>query len=182
MTPARPLRPLLIALALASLAAFGASAQDGPALFGGLAANEGQPIQIEAESLEVFEEGPTRISSFEGNVVARQGDTLIKAARITVFAPLAGGEGILADSSFDRIEAEGSVSFTSPDQTATGDRGIVDMRSRTITLTGNVVVTDGSTVLTGARLTIDMDTGRAQVDRSAEGRIRALITPGARPQ
>lgn len=182
MNRAWPLRPLFTAVLLTLVAGSGALAQDRPSLFGGLDGGGDQPIQIEAETLEVFEQGDSRVSNFEGNVVARQGDTLIKAARLTIYAPLETGEGVLADSSFEKIEASGEVSITSPTQTATSDTGVVDMRSRTVVLSGNVVLTDGGTVLTGDRLTVDLDTGRAQVDRSSQGRIRALITPGSRPQ
>lgn len=182
----RPARRLP-ALAAAALLLIGpAEAQQGAALFGGAAAQSNEPIQVEAESLDVGEEGKSRVSRFEGNVVARQGDTLIKADSLTIYSPAdeAGGAdgNALGQGSFTRIVADGSVSFTSPNQTATGDLGVVDMTARTVTLSGNVVFSTGGTVLTGERLTVDMDTGRARMDEPGNGRIRALINPNARPE
>ena len=49
-------------------------------------------------------------------------------------------------------------------QTATGDNAIVDMKANTITLSGNVVLSQGDdNVITGDQLIIDMTTGRARV-------------------
>lgn len=181
----RALRPPTIAVAGAILlgSAIGAAQGQAPALFAG-GASQSEPIQVEAESLEVGEEGESRISRFEGDVVARQGDTLIKADSLTIYSPAAeGGDdaNVLGQGSFTRIVADGSVSFTSPTQTATGNRGEVDMIARTVTLSGNVVFSTGGTVLTGERLTVNMDTGRARMEQPGNGRIRALINPNAVP-
>ena len=49
------------------------------------------------------------------------------------------------------------------DQTATGDNGVFDMRANTVTLLGNVVISQGQNVVRGDRLTVDMTTGVSQV-------------------
>jgi lipopolysaccharide export system protein LptA len=48
------------------------------------------------------------------------------------------------------------------------------MGSRTITVSGGVVLTQGSNVLTGTRLVVNLATGRARV----EGSTRGVFTPG----
>ena len=42
-----------------------------------------------------------------------------------------------------QLEARGGVVVTQKDQTATGELGIFDMQTNTVTLTGNVVMTQG---------------------------------------
>ena len=62
---------------------------------------------------------------------------------------------------------------TQKDQTATGDTGLFDMRTNTVTLIGNVVVTQGQNVLRGERLVVDLTTGVSQ------GRCRASRRAGS---
>ena len=54
-----------------------------------------------------------------------------------------------------RIEARGGVTVISKDQNASGDFGVYDLKKKTITLTGNVVVSQGKNVLHGDRVVVD---------------------------
>lgn len=83
--------------------------------------------------------------------------------------------------SFTRIEASGKVYVNSGEQTATGDTAVVDMVGKLVTLSGNVVLSQGPNVITGNKLTWDMTTGRARVDQKPGARIRGIFTPGAAP-
>ena len=67
-------------------------------------------------------------------------------------------------SQISRLEAKGGVIVTQPEQTATGDTGLFDMKSNTITLLGNVVVSQGGNVVRGDRLVVDMTTGVSKVE------------------
>ena len=87
-----------------------------------------------------------------------------------------------------RIEARGGVTVLTKDQNASGDLGIYDLKAKTITLTGNVVVSQGQNVIHGERVVVDTVTGNAHVESgssggtgitgAAPGRVRALIQPG----
>lgn len=91
-------------------------------------------------------------------------------------------EGTLPGAgSFTRIEASGKVYVNSGQQTATGDNAVVDMVGKLVTLTGNVVLSQGPNVITGNKLTWDMTTGRARVDQTPGARIRGIFTPGSTP-
>ncbi len=150
-------------------------------LFRGFDVDSQEPIAVEADALDVSDNPDTkvRISVFSGNVVVTRGDTLIKAARLSIFSPVEAGDAAQAlnNEAFDRIEANGQVSVSSGKQTATGTDMILDMASRIVTFTGNVILTDGGNVLNGNRLEINMDTGRANMTNTG-GRVRVLI-PGA---
>ena len=125
-----------------------------------------------------------------------QGDTTLKCKVLVVFygaeVGLAGGTGAKTTAlptdaqSIRRIEARGDVTVVSKDQNASGDLGVYDLKSKTITLTGNVVVTQGQNVIHGTRVVVDTVTGNARVEAGGNtvagngappGRVRALILP-----
>lgn len=164
--------------------------------------NQDQPIQIESATLEVRDK--SKMATFSGDVQVVQGDTTIKCDTLVVFYG-AGGPGAGAPAStithsapgaarnaaqqgpavpqgaqdIRRIEARGSVTVISKDQNASGDLGVYDVKKKTITLTGNVVVTQGKNVLHGDRVTVDTTTGNAHIESTVNSpnRVRALIQP-----
>ena len=82
-----------------------------------------------------------------------------------------------------RIEARGGVTVITKDQNASGDLGVYDLIAKTITLTGNVVVSQGQNVIHGERVVVDTVSGNARVESNNQGgggtpsRVRALIQP-----
>jgi len=157
--------------------------------------NKDQPVQIEAASLEVHDKNKT--ATFSGNVQVVQGDTTMKCQTLVVFyghevgiaqnaapAPDTKAAGAEPKGAQDirRIEAHGGVTVVTKDQNASGDLGVYDLQSKTITLTGNVVVSQGQNVIHGERVVVDTVTGNARVESSESGgtvpgRVRALILP-----
>ena len=57
----------------------------------------------------------------------------------------------------------------SPSETARGDFGIYDLNRRLITLIGSVQLQRGDSRISGGRMTIDLDSGRAVVDGGPRG-------------
>ena len=163
--------------------------------------NKDQPIQIESASLEVRDK--SKIATFYGNVQVVQGDTTMKCQTLVVFYGAEDGAGKIAASNepaaakpqassqpvpvipqsaqdIRRIEARGGVTVVTKDQNASGDVGVYDLKAKTITLTGNVVVTQGKNVLHGDRVVVDTTTGNAHFESNAataQNRVRALILP-----
>jgi len=165
--------------------------------------NQDQPIQIEAATLEVRDK--SKMATFSGDVHVVQGDTTIKCQSLVVFyGPEHGGarqnvataappaastpQGanappgtVVPQGAHDirRIEARGGVTVISKDQNASGDLGVYDLKTKTITLTGNVVVSQGKNVLHGDRVVVDTATGNAHFESgtASQGRVRALIQP-----
>lgn len=156
----------------------------------GFATNKDQPIQIEAASLEVRDKEKNAV--FVGNVVVTQGDTVMKCKELRVFydqddpktsakAPKgkmkAAQPGPGGRQSIRRLEARGGVIVTTKDQTATGDTGIFEMKTNTVTLTGKpVVITQGPNILRGERLVVDLTTSFARV----EGRVTGIFSTGGK--
>jgi len=153
--------------------------------------DQDQPIQIDAKSLEVHDKSKT--ATFSGNVKVVQGETTMTCKILVVFygqeLGVAGSQvasakptaGVVPDAqNIRRIEARGGVTVLNKDQTASGDLGVYDLASKTITLTGNVVVTQGPNVIHGERVIVDTVTGNAHVEAAPgapQGRVRALIIP-----
>src|SRR5580704_5947490 len=101
-----------------------------------------------------------------------QGDTTMKCQRLVVFygqevgiaqagapppdaKPAATPAGPKGAQNIRRIEARGGVTVITKDQNASGDLGVYDLIAKTITLTGNVVVSQGQNVIHGERVVVD---------------------------
>jgi lipopolysaccharide export system protein LptA len=153
----------------------GAVAETATDLFAGFQARSNDPVQVNAEALEVYEEGKQRISVFSGNVVVTRGNTRLEAATITLYSDLAA----TSVGAFTRIEAAGGVFVKSNDQTVSGKTAVVNMDTRTITVSGGVVLSQSGNVLTGSRLVVNLATGRARLEG---GQVRGLFTPASPPQ
>jgi lipopolysaccharide export system protein LptA len=165
----------LLLLAGAGLSLPAAAAPGAGQLFTGFNADSKDPVQVDAASLEVYEEGKQRISVFSGGVTVKRGPTTLKAATIKLFSDL-DSKAVKSDS-FSRIEATGTVFVSSGQQTVTGTQAVVDMKTHIITLIGNVVLSQGTSVMTGDKLTVDLQSGRAKLDQAPGKRITGVITP-----
>lgn len=175
-----------LAIALAGATLGGAALAQAPAkgipnAVQGFSKNRDKPVQIEATTLEVRDKD--KMATFSGNVHVVQGDTTMRCKVLVVHydgdtpgAMKAATPGAGGSQQISRLEAKGGVIVTQAEQTATGDTGLFDMRSNTITLLGNVVVSQGGNVVRGERLVVDMTTGVSKVDAGAsKGPVRMLI-------
>ncbi|TVQ35597.1 MAG: lipopolysaccharide transport periplasmic protein LptA [Geminicoccaceae bacterium] len=135
-----------------------------------LGGDSDEPIEIEADVLEVRQnEG---IATFRGNVDAVQGDMTLTSDVLDVFYA---GEGD-GEGRIQRIVATGNVVVTSPREIARGQAGIYDLERRTIVLTGDVVLTREGNVLRGSRLEVDLASGVSRLLPARDGgRVRALF-------
>jgi lipopolysaccharide export system protein LptA len=162
----------------------------------GLSANRDQPVRITANTLEVRDK--QHQATFTGEVKLVQGDATVTCRTLVVFYednPITSAKkGGAADpqpqkgpnapnaqnTQIKRAEAKGDVLITQKDQSASGDNGVYDAKANTMTLVGNVVVTQGATVMRGERMTINLETGITKVDKGPGGQIEFMTTPGAK--
>ena len=146
----------------------------------GLKMSGDQPIQIESDRLEVREK--ESVAVFSGNVSVVQGPTLLKAGKLTVYYASGTGSATTGSAAIERLEVDGKVYVKSEDQVATGDRGTFNMKTEILVLSGKeVVLSQGTNVLVGCKLTIDMKTGEANVE-GCGGRVKGLFQPGSQNQ
>jgi lipopolysaccharide export system protein LptA len=137
--------------------------------------NSDAPVDVAADRIEVQDRADRAI--FSGNVVVRQGELTLTAARLTVAYSGGGGPQLR------RIDATGGVVVRGPSETARGDVGIYDLERRIITLIGAVSLVQKDAKVNGGRLTIDLDSGRAVIDgggppgvTSQGGRVTGTFT------
>jgi len=184
---------MMLAAALLASAVPCALAQSGasnaPNALQGFQQNRGQPVQIEALRLEVRDKD--KVATFSGNVKVVQGDTTMRCKKLVVFYEQQDGQQAQASaqtmkaatpgpggsSQISKLEASGGVTVNQKDQTATGERALFDMKSNTVTLLGNVLVTQGPNVMRGEKLVVDLTTGVSRVD-AGKGLVRMRIEQG----
>lgn len=195
------MRIVLAVLATLALST-AASAQSVTSAFEGFSGKSDQPVNVEADNLEVREKDQAAV--FTGNVQVVQGDSTLRSKELTIFyygdqdrrpaakpgdaAPKQGATSGPAGTpaapqgrDIRRLEAKGSVVVTSKDQRATGEQGVFDMPTNTVTLTGGVVVSQGENVIRGDKLHVDLTTQRSRIESGASGgRVQGVFRPAQR--
>ena len=153
---------LLLAAPLAALAAFALSPAAGQEAGSALKGHDTDaPVDVAADRIEVQDRADRAI--FSGNVDVRQGSLRLSAARLTVAYSNTGGIEIR------RLEASGGVTLRSPSETARSQFAIYDLDRRLVTMIGGVTLTRGPSHVAGARLVLDLDSGRAVMDGGTAG-------------
>ena len=153
----------------------------------GFSQNRNQPVQIEAGALEVRDKD--KVATFSGNVKVVQGDTMMRSKSLVVFYEQQGQQpgaqtmkaatpGPGGSSQISRLEATGGVTVNQKDQTATGEKALFDMKANTVTLMGNVVVSQGQNVMRGDKLVVNLTTGVSQVIAGPSSPVKLLIQQG----
>ena len=162
----------------------------------GFSQNRDKPIAIDAARLEVRDKD--KVATFFGDAKADvkvvQGDTTMRSKVLVVFYeqddPKAGAAktakaatpGPGGSSQIKRLEAKGSVIVTQKDQTVTGEMGVFDMKSNTVTMSGGVIMTQNDNVIRGDKLVVDMTTGVSKVEVNRGGRVNAIIKSSNAPK
>ena len=119
------------------------------------------PVDVNADRIEVQDRADRAM--FVGNVHVKQAELTLDTQRLTVAYSSNGGVQIR------RLDAAGGVTVHSPSETAKGDFGIYDLDRKLITLIGNVQLNRDQNQVNGARLVIDLDSGRAVIDGGPPG-------------
>jgi lipopolysaccharide export system protein LptA len=188
MRPAYLCSLMLGAALLTAGAALAQGVSGPPNALQGFSQNREQPVKIDAATLEVRDKN--KIATFAGNVQVVQGDTTLRCKTLAVYydgdsngsAMKTAQPGPGGQQRIRRLEAKGDVRVTQKDQVATGDLGVFDMASNTVTLTGNVLVTQGQSVLRGEKLTVNLTTGVSHVEGGGKGRVQGVFSGSPGPQ
>ena len=153
--------------------------QDFGGAFKGMS-NTNEPVQIEADKLEVLDAQNKAILT--GNVNVVQGSTILKAGQITVFYLSSNSSG--SNSGIREIIASGGrVAVRSGDNLATADRAVVNMQTEIVTMTGDVVISQGENVVNGCSLRVNLKTSVSEFkacgsgSNQGGGRIKLLLKP-----
>ena len=151
----------LIWLALALPAA----AQETGIAFGGLRTDISQPVQVDADSLSINQGDGS--ATFTGNVVISQGDMRLQAALVSIVYS--------ADrQSIASMRAEGGVTLSAGSDAAKAQTAEYLPGTGELTLSGDVVLTQGQAAISGQKLVLNLQTGLGTMS----GRVTTIFTPG----
>ncbi len=142
-----------------------------------------KPIEITADSLEVLQETNTAI--FAGDVRAKQGELDIRSKKMTVFYKNDNKEpGNNAAGKIAKVEIDGDVFISSPNETAKGNKGVYDVDKEIITLEGDVTLTSQKNIVKGHKLVYNLKTGQSKIvsdsGDSKKTRVKGVFIPNAK--
>jgi lipopolysaccharide export system protein LptA len=129
-------------------------------------------VNITADEMEVFDAEHQTV--FRGNVMAVQTDQQIQADQMTVTNVDVKQDDGSTRSTPDLIDSRGHVTITTKGQVITGEACLFHVRANTMTVTGNVVLTQGKTVVKGQKLELDLKTNHMQM---TGGRVQGSFVP-----
>jgi lipopolysaccharide export system protein LptA len=136
---------------------------------GGLSfsANTKDPIFITSDHMEADRKKNTLI--YRGRVVTVQGEMTMNSERLTAYY----------DPEMKQLReviAEGKVNVTQGDRVAIGAKAVFNQKDKTIILTGDPVVRQGNSQISGSRITFYIEQDRA-VAEGGNQRVKATIFP-----
>jgi lipopolysaccharide export system protein LptA len=130
--------------------------------------NKKEPIYITSDWMEVDQKKNT--ITYKGRVVTIQSEMTMRSETLTaVYDP--------EMKQIRQIIAEGKVNAVQGTRMATGDKAIFDEKAKTVTLTGNPVMRQGNSQVTGSRIIYYIDQDRAVAEGKDSVRVQVTIFP-----
>ncbi len=126
-----------------------------------------EPIFITSNWMEADRKKNT--ITYKGQVVAIQADMTMRSETLTAYY----------DSDMKQLKeaiAEGKVNIVQGNKTATGNKAVFDGKAQTVILTGDPLVRQGNSEVSGNRITFFIEEDRAVVEGGSE-RAKAVIFP-----
>jgi lipopolysaccharide export system protein LptA len=158
-------------MALAVNPAFGAAADDQGQKKGGTQGfefNKKDPIYITADWMEVDQKKNT--ITYKGRVVTVQADMTMRSNTLTAYYDP-------NMKQMKQIVAEGKVQATQGNRVATGEKAVFDDQAKTVTLTGDPVMRQGNSQVSGTKIIYYIEQDRAVAEGKDQARVRATIFP-----
>jgi len=124
---------------------------------------EGGTLTVNADRMSFSNQ--TGVLGFNGNVRVDRNGMRMHARRLTVTLERDGGGA--EKRRIDHMVAEGDVTFTYGDRTATAGRAEYDPGKGTVVLTEKPKVTEPTMTVVGKRITIDLTTQESTVEGGA---------------
>ncbi len=104
-----------------------------------------------------------------GQADIRQGDVRLLADRVEIYTEDSSG-GLIATSGFSRMVATGNFYYITPEQEVRGNKGVYTRADESFVVTGDVVLLQDDSVVTGERLDYNLETREATVKGDCDGR------------
>ena len=157
---------LRFAFAILLLIPVAASAAGTDVAFGGLQTDTTQPVKVTADQLSVNQNDGTAI--FKGNVLVTQGAMTLSAPTVQII--------YAADhQSIAKMTADGGVKIATATDAASSTSAEYLPDTGDLTLLGDVVMTQGTSAMSGQSLKLSLKTGLGTM----EGRVTTTFAPTA---
>lgn len=128
-----------------------------------LASNSDAPVDVSGDTAEFSD----NVAIWTGNVRVVQEESILVADRLEA--------DISEDGDFSTITATGSVRYSNGKEAITGKRAVFDNTARTITMSENVIVTQGKQVMSAGSVVFWIDTGKVKFLPEPGQRIRGVF-------
>lgn len=156
----------LTMLAVLALAPSLLLAQGATVAFGGLKQDTTLPVEVTADQLAVNQADGT--ATFSGNVLVGQGEMRLSAGKVRVeYTPDGGG--------ISRLHATEGVTLINATDAAEAREAVYTIDSGQVVMTGDVMLTQGASALSGQKLVINLKAGTGVM----EGRVQTVFQPGS---
>ena len=130
--------------------------------------NKKDPIYITADWMEVDQIKNT--ITYKGRVITTQADMTVRSETLMAYYN--------PDmKQINQIVAEGKVNATQGQRVATGEKAVFDDKAKTVTLTGNPVMRQGNSQVSGSRVIYFVEQDRAVAEGDGKVRVQATIFP-----
>jgi lipopolysaccharide export system protein LptA len=129
-------------------------------------------VNVEADAMEIIDAEHKTI--FTGNVVAKRPTDTIRADEMIVSASDQKQTDGTTKSVTDFVNAKGNVTINTKNAVITGDWCRFDVLNNKLVVGGNVVLTQGSSVVKGKKLDVDLKTSHLQM---SGGRVSGTFVP-----
>ncbi len=132
---------------------------------GGMQVDTSAAIEVTADSLAVDQD--TGSAVFRGNVIIGQGDLRLSAGTVEVIY-------VTESNEIARLMADGGVTFVTATEAAEAQSAQYDIETGLLTLTGDVLLTQGPSAISAETMIINVTDGTA----SMTGRVRTVLQQG----
>ncbi|MHA7872212.1 MAG: LptA/OstA family protein [Hyphococcus sp.] len=132
-----------------------------------LVAESDEPIDITGDTAE-FQDN---VVVWTGNVRVLQAEGILTTDRLEA--------DLTEEGDFENIRAIGSVRYSNGKEAITGDRALFDNTARTITITENVIVTQGKQVMSAGAVKYWVESGKVRFLPAPGKRIRGIFYTGS---
>ena len=130
--------------------------------------NKKDPIYITADWMEVDQIKNT--INYKGRVVTVQADMTMRSETLIAYYDV-------EMKQMRQVVLEGKVNIVMGNRTATGEKAVFDDKAKTMTLTGNPVMRQGNSQVTGTKVVYFMEQDRAVTEGDGKVRVHATIFP-----
>lgn len=166
----------------------------GMAFSGNFKTDPNAPVDVASERLDVDDHAKQAV--FTGDVKAQQAGFNLSSSELIATYAGAAGFGVKSNDAkaaaaaapkdepakLTRLQAKKNVEVTSKDgQKATGDWADYDTKANTVTLGGNVVMTQGKNIVRGTKLVIDMTSGESVISTETTATSASAPMTSAQP-